>query len=81
MYELCEWCVTVSCPVRRVSGHEVFERHAAFQRRLYVWTPQMSAGDAFDEGLRVISGWPAGTRLVSIVPAGVYRCPDSPAEV
>jgi hypothetical protein len=66
--------------VRPISGREEFERHADFQRRLYVWTPQMSAGDAFDEGLRVISGWPPGTRLVSIVPAGVYRWQERQGE-
>ena len=79
MYELCEWCVTVSCPVRPLSGREQFDKRADFQRRLYVWTPQTSAGDAYKEALRVISGWPAGTRLVSIVPAGVYRWLRRPA--
>ena len=80
MHELCEWCVTVSCPVRPVSGREQFRRHADLQRRLYVWTPQMSAGDAYNEGLRVITGWPRGTRVVSIVPAGVYRWTESRAD-
>jgi hypothetical protein len=33
----------------------------------------MSACDAYEEGTRVITSWPPGTRVVSIVPTGVYR--------
>ena len=79
MYELCEWRVTVSCPVRAVSSDEEFPRQADLQRRLYVWTPEMSAGDAYNEGLRVITGWPPGTRVVSIAPTGIYRWQKSQA--
>ena len=68
-----EWCVTVSCPVRPIRGAEVFQRRSDFRRRMYVWTPQMSAVEAYDEGLRVLTGWPPGTQVVSVTPVGVYR--------
>jgi hypothetical protein len=68
-----EWRVTVSCPVQPVKGAQVLPRSAGCQRRLYVWTPQMSAADAYDEGLRVLTGWPPGTTVVAISPVGVYR--------
>ena len=74
-----EWRVTVSCPVHPIRGTQVFQRHADFQRRLYVWTPQMSAADAYDEGLRVLTGWPPGTTVVSITPVGIYRGLDRQA--
>jgi hypothetical protein len=73
-----EWCVTVSCPVQSIQGTEEFQRRVDFQRRLYVWTPQMCASDAYDEGLRIITGWPPDTKVVSIVPVGVYRWLESP---
>jgi len=68
-----EWRVTVTCPVQPVRGSQVSQHRADSQRRLYVWTPQMSAADAYDEGLRVLTGWPPGTSVVSIAPVGVYR--------
>jgi hypothetical protein len=71
--EMFEWCISVSCPVQPLSGSEQFQRRIEFERRLYVWTPAMCASDAYNEGLRILTGWPPGTKLVSIVPVGVYR--------
>lgn len=71
--EVFEWCVTVSCPVESLSGGEALGQSAKFKRRLYVWTPGMCASDAYDEVLRIISGWPPDTRIVAIALAGVYR--------
>ena len=73
-----EWCVTVSCPVEQLSGCEDLRRVAKFKRRLYVWTPSMCASDAYDEVLRIVSGWPPGTTIVAISLAGVYRWLESP---
>ena len=75
--EVFEWCVTVSCPVESLRGGEALARGAKFKRRLYVWTPSMCASDAYDEVLRIISGWPPDTRIVAIALAGVYRWLES----
>ena len=66
-----EWRVTVRCPVRPVQA----ERAAGavdHQRAVYVWTEHESAVDAYDEALRVLHGWPAGSRPVDVVPVGMY---------
>ena len=78
-----EWCATVSCPVEQLSGGEDFRRSAKFKRRLYVWTPSMCASDAYDEVLRIISGWPPKTNIVAISLVGVYQWlePSAPESV
>ena len=75
--DVFEWCVTVSCPVEPLRGGEALPRCAKFQRRLYVWTPSMCASDAYDEVLRIISGWPPKTNVVAIVLVGVYKWLDA----
>lgn len=68
-----EWRVTVSCPVRLVAGDDKTRHGAgAHTRQVYVWTEQHSAVDAYDEALRVVERWPAGTRPVDVIPIGMY---------
>lgn len=66
-----EWRVTVTCPVRVVTATEdaAPESH---QRYVYVWTHQHSAVEAYDEALRVLQGWPEGSRPVDVVAVGMY---------
>lgn len=67
-----EWRVTVMCPVRSLEGSEEFERRGDFHRRLYVWTTELSATDAYREALRVLEGWPPATRIAEVAPMGMY---------
>jgi len=66
-----EWRVAVSCPVRPVAGKDAVSGNA-HQRELYVWTDHPSAVDAYDEALRVLTSWPAGSRPVDVAPVGLY---------
>jgi len=67
-----EWRVTVRCPVRAVRDGVPAAGTADHQRAVYVWTAQECAVDAYDEALRVLHGWPAGSRPVDVVPMGMY---------
>jgi hypothetical protein len=67
-----EWRVTVICPVRVVSAVECAPGERDHQRDLYVWTDQPSAVDAYDEALRVLRGWPAGSRPVDVALVAMY---------
>lgn len=66
-----EWLVAVSCPVRMVAAENAVVGHD-HRRELYVWTDHPSAVDAYDEALRVLAGWPAGSRPVDVTPVGMY---------
>ena len=69
-----EWRARVRCPVRPVEDDRSGTTESAgfVERRLYVWTQQRSAVDAYDEALRVLRGWPSGSRPVDIRPMGMY---------
>ena len=67
-----EWRVAVVCPVRAVESLSTTPREPDHRRDLYVWTDHPSAVDAYDEALRVLAGWPEGTRPVDVVAVGMY---------
>ena len=67
-----EWRVTAVCPVRLVDAMEATPAERDHWRDLYVWTERQSAVDAYDEALRVLAGWPEGSRPVDVVPMGMY---------
>jgi hypothetical protein len=67
-----EWRVAVVCPVRAVQALETAPTGGDHRRDLYVWTEQHSAVDAYDEALRVLAGWPEGSRPVDVVAVGMY---------
>jgi hypothetical protein len=66
-----EWRVTVLCPMR---GKEADNpgSHADVERRLYVWTHDPSAVDAYEEALRVLEGWPADAKILEMTQLGMY---------
>jgi hypothetical protein len=66
-----EWRVAVSSPVRMVAARSP-RRGRDHRRELYVWTDHPSAVDAYDEALRVLAGWPQGSRPVDVSPVGMY---------
>lgn len=84
-----EWCITVvGLPLHQADGQHVPPSPERLRRRLYVWTMQESALDAFDEALRVLQGWPSGCRPIDVTRVGMYLRaidledlrPDTPAE-
>ncbi len=76
-----EWRVTVLCRVRCEEEHDLGS-YVDVERRLYVWTDDPSAVDAYGEALRVLEGWPADTKILEITQLGMYvpvdRPPDAP---
>ena len=64
--------MTVSCPVRLVEGEDTGAGPPGPERVLYVWTADERAVDAYEEALRVLQGWPNGSRPVDVAPMGLY---------
>jgi hypothetical protein len=58
--------------VRLVDAVETASGAQDHRRDLYVWTDNPSAVDAYDEALRVVAGWPEGSRPVDVCPVGMY---------
>lgn len=60
--------------MRRLEGASEPEQREGLLRRFYVWTRDRSAVDAFEEALRVLEGWPTGSRPLDVAPVG-FMCP------
>ena len=66
-----EWRVTVTCPAPPVVS-DLAATTRRDQRYVYVWTDRHSAVEAYDEALRVLQGWPEGSRPVDVIAVGMY---------